>query len=252
MSNNRKGKVYIVGAGCGDPELLTVKAKRILEEETEVLIYDRLVSKEIVALVPDGTKMVFAGKEPHKHHMTQDEINASLILHAEKGKKVVRLKGGDPFIFGRGGEEILDLSMHGIDFEVIPAISASIGAAAESLVPLTYRQIADGVIFVSGHSYIEGKPPALDYKSLAIGKNTIVIYMGVAHIREISEELIKAGMNVETPCFAVQNATMETAKNIYSTLDDFANDIEDNNIKNPAIIIIGEVVNKSREIRNLT
>lgn len=240
-------KVYIIGAGAGTKEHLILKAYQLLNSYPDVVIYDRLISQDIIDLIPPKAEKIFAGKEPDLHHKTQDEINELIISYAKQGKKVIRLKGGDPFIFGRGGEECQKLKENGIEFEVIPGISAANLSASLLNIPLTYRGIADGVIYLSGHSYND-EPPKIDYEFLAKGKNTIVLYMSVGNIKPISEELLKHKMKAETEVCVASNAGSSEQKHLYSNLKNIVSDIEKNNIKNPAIIVIGDVVKISREL----
>ncbi len=240
-------KVYIIGAGPGDPELLTVKAKKLLTEYAEVVVHDRLISAEILNLIPKNVERIFAGKEPELHYMKQEDINIELVNHARAGKKVVRLKGGDPFIFGRGGEEAEYLKENNIDHEIVPGITAAMGGAAEYLIPLTYRGVADGAILITGHN-CKDEIPALDYEYLAKTNNTIVIYMGIKNIGIITAKLIESGKNPETPACAVFNATYESSGIIYSTLAVLAQEIKASGRANPAVIYIGDVVKISQRL----
>lgn len=240
-------KVFLVGAGSGGVGLLTVKAKDLLEK-AEVVVHDRLVSPDIMAVINPKAEKIFAGKEPDLHHMKQEDINQVLVDKAKAGKLVVRLKGGDPFIFGRGGEEIEFLEKNGIKAEVIPGISAAQAAAAELQIPLTFRGEADGVIYLSGHNY-EDNDPELDYTHLAKTNCTIVIYMGIKNSGIIAENLIKKGADKNLPCAVIQNIGSENQRYIFSDLKNLSADIAKNSISNPAIIIIGSVVKKSREFQ---
>ncbi len=245
-----KNKVYIIGAGPGDVGLLTCKARELLNSYAEVVVHDRLISKEILDIIPAKVEKIFAGKEPDNHIMKQEEINNVLVEKAKSGKKVVRLKGGDPFIFGRGGEEAETLKAAAIDFEVVPGISAAIGAAAENLLPLTYRNLAEGVMFITGHIQGEGENgvPQLEYELLAKTKATIALYMAVKNIGVIAEKLIAAGKPKTTPCLVVSNATTGEVKKLYAKLGDIADKMTENGIKNPAIIYIGDVVKISQNL----
>lgn len=240
-------KVYIIGAGAGNKNYLTLKAYQLLTTYPDVVIYDRLIAQDIIDIIPEKATKIFAGKEPDLHHKTQDEINDEIVIQAKKGKKVIRLKGGDPFIFGRGGEECQKLRENNIDFEVIPGISAANLSASLLNIPLTYRNVADGVIYLSGHSYND-EVPKIDYEFLAKGRNTIVLYMSVSNISIISKALLEKGMGSRTEACVISNAGSENQKHIYSDLENIAQDIEKNNIKNPAIIVIGNVVKISREL----
>jgi uroporphyrin-III C-methyltransferase/precorrin-2 dehydrogenase/sirohydrochlorin ferrochelatase/uroporphyrin-III C-methyltransferase len=176
--------VYIVGAGPGDPDLLTVKALRLIQQ-ADVVVYDRLISQAILALIPAGSKRIFVGKETGKHHMGQDEINALLVKLAITGRSVVRLKGGDPFIFGRGSEEAMYLANHGVSFEVVPGITSASACTAYAGIPLTHRGVVSGVTFVTGHCRSD-KPLDLNWEKLADPGSTLVIYMGLANLQQIA------------------------------------------------------------------
>ena len=239
MQNNPV--VYLIGAGPGDPELLTVKAVRILKN-ADVVVYDRLVSKEIMDLVPTGTARIDVGKQPCTHPVPQDDINALLVRLAEEGKRrVVRLKGGDPFTFGRGGEESLALSRHGINVEVIPGVTAASGCAAALGIPLTHRGLATGVRYVTGHCR-DGVHLDLNWKSLADPDTTLVIYMGLINIAKIRDELIKAGLPADTPAGAIERGTTEDQRTILTTLKELPDCIEAADLKAPSLLIIGRVV----------
>ncbi len=247
MKNPPVHKVYIVGAGPGDPELLTIKAKRLLTEYADVVVHDRLISNDILKLIPKKVEKIFAGKEPELHHMKQEDINSVLVKKTLAGKKVVRLKGGDPFIFGRGGEEAEYLRKHKIEFEIVPGITSAIGAAAEAFIPLTYRGVSDGVIFITGHNY-EDDEPKLDYKFLAKTDSTIVIYMGVKNISVIAKKLIKCGMNPKKPCLAISEATNKSSRKIFSSIGSISGEMSKKDIKNPCLIYIGDVVKISQKL----
>ncbi len=238
--------VYIVGAGPGDPELLTVKAARLLKE-CEVVVYDRLVSEEILDLLPHGTTTIFAGKAARDHHMPQEEINELLVNLSKNGRSVVRLKGGDPFIFGRGSEEALFLAKHNVPFEIVPGITASAGCGSYAGIPLTHRGMATGVRFVTGHCR-EGKHLDLNWKSLADKDTTLVIYMGLINIAKIRDELIKAGLPADTPAGAIERGTTNEQRTILTTLDELPASIEDASLKAPSLLIIGRVVELAEEL----
>ncbi|MEK9726298.1 MAG: uroporphyrinogen-III C-methyltransferase, partial [Rhodospirillaceae bacterium] len=184
--------VYLVGAGPGDPDLLTVKAHRLIQS-VDVVIYDKLVAPAIIDLIPKGTTRIFAGKQARNHFMPQKEINKLLVDLARAGRRVMRLKGGDPFVFGRGGEEALHLAQAGIPFEVVPGITSSAGCAAYAGIPLTHRGLAHGVRFVTGHTQ-DKDGLELNWASLADPDTTLVSYMGLTNVREIAERLIGAGL----------------------------------------------------------
>lgn len=234
-------QVFIVGAGPGDPELLTRKALRLLSE-ADMIIYDRLISPEIIALIPEHTETLYAGKSCKKHIMTQDEINIALVEHAKLGKKIVRLKGGDPLTFGRGGEEFAALSEAGINFEITPGITAAHGCSSYHGIPLTHRGVANGVHFITGHKQ-KGQDMQYNWGYLADPQTTLVIYMGLANLALITEQLIKHGLSKNTPVAAIHRATTPDAKICISDLENITAEIIQNEITPPTIIIIGEVVN---------
>jgi uroporphyrin-III C-methyltransferase len=243
---NAPSPVYIVGAGPGDPELLTIKAARLLKE-AEVVVFDRLVSEEILELVPAGTTRIFAGKAARDHHMPQEEINELLVSLAKSGRMVVRLKGGDPFIFGRGSEESLHLAKNNIPFEIVPGITASAGCGSYAGIPLTHRGLATGVRFVTGHCR-EGKHLDLNWQSLADPETTLVIYMGLINVAKIRDELIKAGLPADTPAGAIERGTTAEQRTILTTLEELPACIEKADLKAPSLLIIGRVVQLAEEL----
>lgn len=241
-----KACVYIVGAGPGDPELLTLKAAACLKK-ADVVVYDRLVSDEILDMVPEGVEKIFAGKAARDHHMVQDEINQTLIDLARQDKTVVRLKGGDPFIFGRGSEEAVALAEQGIKFEIVPGITASAGCGAYAGIPLTHRGLATSVRFVTGHCR-DGQHLDLNWQSLADPDTTLVIYMGLINIEKITAELIKAGLSEDTPAAGVERGTTQEQRTVITTLKDLATTIKDAHLSAPSLLIIGKVVELSKVI----
>ncbi|MBC8269867.1 MAG: uroporphyrinogen-III C-methyltransferase [Rhodospirillaceae bacterium] len=243
---NAPSPVYIVGAGPGDPDLLTIKAARVLKA-AEVVVFDRLVSEEILQLVPAGTTRIFAGKAARDHHMPQEEINELLVSLAKSGRKVVRLKGGDPFIFGRGSEESLYLAKNNIPFEIVPGITASAGCGSYAGIPLTHRGLATGVRFVTGHCRA-GKHLDLNWQSLADPETTLVIYMGLINIARIRDELIKAGLPADTPAGAIERGTTAEQRTILTTLEELPACIEKASLKAPSLLIIGRVVQLAEEL----
>ncbi|NQV46270.1 MAG: uroporphyrinogen-III C-methyltransferase [Rhodospirillaceae bacterium] len=238
--------VMIVGAGPGDPDLLTVKAARALKE-ADVVVYDRLVSDLILDLLPPETERMFAGKAARDHHMSQDKINELLVSLTKGGRRVVRLKGGDPFIFGRGSEEALYLAKHNVPFEIVPGITASAGCGAYAGIPLTHRGMATGVRFVTGHCR-DGHHLDLNWKSLADPDTTLVIYMGLINVKKISDELIKAGLAADTPAGAIERGTTADQRTILTTLSELPECIENANLKAPSLLIIGRVVDLANEL----
>jgi uroporphyrin-III C-methyltransferase len=233
------GTVFLVGAGPGDPELLTRKGARILGL-ADVVVFDHLVGEAVLELVPASAERIYVGKEPGHHELPQEQINRLLIERARAGQCVVRLKGGDPFIFGRGGEEILDLAAAGVPFEVVPGVTAACAAAAYAGVPLTHRGIARACTLLTGHLN-EGRCE-LDWVALARPGQTIVVYMGVAAIGIICERLIAHGLAGTTPAIAIRNASVDSQSTIAGTLADLPGRMAQADMQPPAIVIVGEVV----------
>ena len=211
-----RGWVHLVGAGPGDPELLTVKALRLIQA-ADVVVLDRLVSKAIEELIPVGTTRIFAGKETGKHRIDQGTINALLVRLARSGRDVVRLKGGDPFMFGRGGEEAEYLARHHISFEVVPGITAAAGCSAYAGIPLTHRECAHTVRFITGHAK-QGGVLNYDWTTLADGQSTIVIYMGLVTLERVTGALMIAGLPGDTPAAVVENGTTAEQRRVIATV----------------------------------
>jgi len=241
-----KPHVFIVGAGPGDPGLLTLKAAACLKK-ADVVVYDRLVSDEILAMVPAHAEKIFAGKAARDHFMPQDEINRTLVEHAKQDKVVVRLKGGDPFIFGRGSEEAMVLAEHGIDFEIVPGITASAGCGAYAGIPLTHRGFVTGVRFVTGHCR-DGEHLDLNWQSLADPNTTLVIYMGLINIDLISAKLIEAGLPADMPAAAIERGTTPDQRTVLTTLEKLPDCIQRADLKAPSLLIIGKVVDLANTI----
>lgn len=233
------GKVYLIGAGPGDPELLTVKAARILQE-ADVIVHDRLVSPEILAKASPVAALLPVGKMPRHHPVPQSRINRLLVRLARGGLTIVRLKGGDPLIFGRGSEEALALKEAGIPFELVPGITAAQGCAASAQIPLTHRGKATGVRYVTGHCQEDARLD-LDWKGLADPNTTLVIYMGFSQIGEISARLIEHGLPFTTPVAAVANGTCPGQRVLRTTLGNLEHMVLSSGLANPVAFIIGEV-----------
>jgi uroporphyrin-III C-methyltransferase/precorrin-2 dehydrogenase/sirohydrochlorin ferrochelatase len=237
-----QGRVLLVGAGPGDPELLTVKAVRALKA-ADVILYDRLVGLGVLDHARREVELIPVGKAKGQHSVPQSEINALLIARAKVGQTVVRLKGGDPFIFGRGGEELDALRAAGIPIEIVPGVTAGIAAAASLQIPLTHRDVSHTVTFLSGHE-AGGEEPSfehLDLAALASGKNTLLVYMGVTTAGVIAKKLLDAGFAPSLPVIAVENASREDERRIAATIADLAVHPERLGLKSPAILIFGEV-----------
>ncbi len=239
-------QVFLVGTGPGDPELLTVKAWRLLQN-ADVVVYDRLVSEAILEQIPAGVTRIYVGKKSGNHTLPQNEINRLLLKLAEGGHSIVRLKGGDPFIFGRGSEEALWLARHGIGFEIVPGITAASACTTYAGIPLTHRGLAQGVQIVTGHSQADG-PLELDWQALADSSKTIVIYMGLANIGLISHKLMQAGLPAGTPVAAIQNGTTARQRRLISTLATLSEDVRQQQFTAPVIFVIGKVVELANEL----
>lgn len=234
-----KGQVYLIGAGPGDPELLTFRALRLMQK-ADVVIYDRLVSTQIMDMVRRDAEKIYVGKEKSNHTIPQEEISSLLVKRAQQGERVVRLKGGDPFIFGRGGEEITELAKANITFQVVPGISAANGAASYSGIPLTHRDHAQSVVFTTGH--LKDNTIDLNWSGLAQPNQTIVFYMGLTGLPIIVTKLVEHGLSAETPIALVQQATLESQKVVVGTLGDIEQHPELSGLKPPTLIIVGTVV----------
>lgn len=247
MSNSLKIQpVSLVGAGPGDPDLLTIKALRLIQS-ADVVVYDRLVSDAILDLIPPGTTRIFAGKRAKRHYMPQNEINELLVSLAQSGRKTVRLKGGDPFTFGRGSEEAESLAALGLPFEVIPGITASSGCTAYAGIPLTHRDLATSVRFITGHRR-DGQDLDFDWKELADARQTLVIYMGLQNIERIAASLIKAGLEGATPAAAIQKGTLKDQKTCITTLGDLPHRVVEDGFGAPTLIVIGQVVSLAHQL----
>ena len=235
------GKVYLVGSGPGDPELLTLKARRLIDN-ANVIIYDQLPGKRILETMPENVEKIDAGKFAGDHRITQSEINRVLIKKAKEGNIVIRLKGGDPYMFGRGGEEAEDLVREGIEFEIVPGITSAIAAPAYAGIPVTHRDHASMVTFITGHEDPTKEESALDWETLAKFNGTIVIFMGVKMLERNTSELIKFGKDPATPVALVERGTRPDQRVTIGTLKNIAVVAEQRNVKAPAITIIGDVV----------
>ncbi len=236
-----KGKVFLVGAGPGDPDLLTLKAARLIAA-ADVIVHDGLVDDAIMAMVNPEAQLISVAKQRSKHSVPQDGINAILVREAQAGHLVVRLKGGDPFVFGRGGEEAEACRDAGIDVEVVPGISAAMGGAAEAMLPLTHRDASSAVSFVAGQC--KGLTDQ-NWAGLAGKGRTLVIYMGVATAAEITEKLIADGVSPDMPVAVLERVTRKGSRAIRTLLTDLGDMIEREGVASPAIIVVGEVVLKS-------
>lgn len=242
----RQGCVHLVGAGPGDPDLLTVKAVKVIGQ-ADVIVYDRLVSDAVLALAPPGAARISVGKQPKQHPVPQDEINELLVRLAKSGRDVVRLKGGDPFIFGRGSEEALHLRRRDIAFTVVPGITAAQGGAASARVPLTHRGLATSVRYVTGHCR-DDMELDLDWRGLADPRTTLVIYMGAANIAEIAARLQGHGRAASTPVLAINNATLPNERRLVATLGHISEAMVKAGFSGPVLFISGDVVSLYAEL----
>jgi uroporphyrin-III C-methyltransferase len=244
MSVNKKaGIVYLVGAGPGDPELLTIKASKILKN-CDVVIYDALMNPEILEYITHKAEKIFIGPSRDPKRLNQKQVEDLMVKKASKGLKVVRLKGGDPFVFGRGGEEAEILNKAGIQWDVIPGISSGIAAPAYAGIPLTHRNCADSVTFITGHEG-SGKQKN-DWKKIKQFNNTLVIFMGIGNLKDIVNQLMESNYESDTPIGIIESGTTKNQKVRTSTLDKIIEDAKKDPIETPALIVIGEVV-KYRE-----
>jgi uroporphyrin-III C-methyltransferase/precorrin-2 dehydrogenase/sirohydrochlorin ferrochelatase len=233
------GEVYLVGAGPGDPDLLTFRALRLMQK-ADVVLYDNLVSEGVMDLVRRDAERIYVGKKSSNHTLPQEEINTLLVRLAKEGKRVLRIKGGDPFIFGRGGEEIETLAEHGIPFQVVPGISAANGVSSYAGIPLTHRDYAQAVTFVTGH--LKDGTVNLDWPALVRPNHTVVIYMGLEGLPEICKKLMEHGLPPQHPIAVVQQGTTRHQKVITGTLADLPARVEEAGFKAPTLTIVGEVV----------
>ena len=241
------GKVYLVGAGPGDPGLITVRGAECLRQ-ADVVVYDRLVNPALLAYAP-AAELIDVGKEPEHHPVPQTRISKLLIEHACSGKSVVRLKGGDPFVFGRGGEEALALAEAGIPFEIVPGISSAIAAPAYAGIPVTHRDLACSVAIITGHRAGTETDPSCDWRRAACAADTLVFLMGVHNLAAIATELIGCGRGEDTPVAVIEQATWPQQRVVTGGLAEIATLAEGAGIRPPAVIVVGEVVRLRESLR---
>ncbi|RMG30789.1 MAG: uroporphyrinogen-III C-methyltransferase [Gammaproteobacteria bacterium] len=234
------GKVFLVGAGPGDPGLLTMRARERIEQ-ADVVVYDRLVGEAILELIPQGTTRIAAGKACGKHSMRQEEINELLVSLAFRGRRVVRLKGGDPFVFGRGSEEALYLRRHGIPFEVVPGVTAALACTAYAGIPLTHRGLSRAVHLVTGH-FRDDQPLRIDWQRLADPEATLVIYMGLGNLETLARGLIDAGLPAETPAAAIERGTTLDQQVVRAPLEQLPARVQAALLRPPVLVVIGRTV----------
>lgn len=238
---NQQGKVFLVGAGPGDPELITLKGLRCLHQ-AQVVVYDRLICSDLLDEAPSQATRVFVGKESGRHSMQQEEINILLIKYARQGCRVVRLKGGDPFVFGRGGEEALALADAGIPFEIVPGISSAIAVPAYAGIPVTHRELATSFTVVTGHEQRTSTSSSVNWAALAALGGTLVIMMGVETLPHITQRLLAGGLLPSTPAAVIQQGTVPQQRIVTDTLVNIAESARTAKITSPAVTIIGATV----------
>jgi uroporphyrin-III C-methyltransferase len=241
------GKIYIVGAGPGADDLITLRGLRALRE-ADVVLYDALIGSDLLDQAAEFAECVYVGKRCGRHSMKQEEITRLLLAKACEGKIVVRLKGGDPLIFGRGGEEALACAEAGVDFEIVPGVSAVLGAAAFAGIPLTHRGISSSVAFVTAHGARSGESPDLDWIKLANAVDTLAIFMGSSWLERIAAALVESGLPGTRPVAVVSNATCKSQMTVVGTLDTIADQVAQAGLETPMLIIVGEVARLSEAL----
>lgn len=239
------GTVHLVGAGPGDPDLLTLRAVRLLQQ-ADVVVYDHLVGPGVLDLIGHQAERIYVGKQRACHSLSQDEINALLVRLSQAGRTVVRLKGGDPFVFGRGGEELQVLAAHGVPFEVVPGITAACGVSSYAGIPLTHRDYAQSCTFVTGH--LKDGSCNLDWVALARPRQTVVIYMGLSGLPTICAELMAHGLPADWPAAVVAHGTLSRQQVVVATLATLARTVQDAGLESPGLTIVGEVVRLRDEL----
>jgi len=242
-----KGKVYICGAGPGDADLLTVKASKLLSK-CDIILYDRLVNRSMLRMASQHSKKIYVGRESGDPTINQNITNELMAKYADDGKKVLRLKGGDPFIFGRGGEEAEFLSSKNIKYEIVPGISSLNGAAVYAGIPLTHRDHSSSVVILTGHESIDKKKSSIKWDSVSKAADTIVIFMGLEQLRFITTKLISSGLTENTKIAVIENATSKRQRVIIGNLSNIEKKVKQKKVQSPSIIIIGKVVGIQNKI----
>ncbi|WP_413378839.1 uroporphyrinogen-III C-methyltransferase [Alkalihalobacillus sp. 1P02AB] len=238
---SKQGKVFLVGAGPGDIELLTIKGKRVLEQ-ADVIIIDRLVNPHLLMEANNQAKVIYCGKQPCKHTLRQEDIQIEMLIHAKKGKQVVRLKGGDPAVFGRVGEEAAFLKKNGVAYEIVPGVTSGIAASMYAGVPVTHRDYSTSFAVVTGHCHNQLGKPKVNWQALAQSVDTILFYMGISEIETITTELIDKGKSAQTPVLVIQWGTYSRQKTVEGTLSNIHRKVKSAKVKNPAMIVVGDIV----------
>jgi uroporphyrinogen III methyltransferase/synthase len=247
LKDKAKGIVYLIGAGPGDPDLITLKGRECLKK-ADIIVYDYLVNESLLSLAHKNAEIIYVGKKSGNHTMRQNDINNLLIESSKKGLTVARLKGGDPFIFGRGGEEGVELSKAGIIFEIIPGVTSAVAAPAYAGIPLTHRNFASTVCFVTGHEDPTKEESHINWNALAQSSGTLVFLMGIAHLEKIVKKLIDMGKPPSTPTAVVGSGTMPNQRTIIGTLANIDQKVKDANLEAPGVIVVGDVVNLSEHL----
>ena len=242
-SGNVAGKVWIVGAGPGDPDLLTLRAYRAIQS-ADLILFDQLVSEEIRQTFPQSVPAFYVGKRKGDHSIAQKDLNVLLLKKAREGKNICRLKGGDPFVFGRGGEELITLLKAGIDAEVVPGVTAASGCSTYAGIPLTHRGMAQGCTFVTGHGESELN---LNWQALATIKHTLVFYMGLSRADFIKSQLVENGMPSNTPAAIIENGCRQNQRVFTGTVAELPSMVANNNVESPALIVVGDVVSLAEQ-----
>lgn len=242
-----KGKVYLVGAGPGDPDLLSIKALKILKK-ADVVVYDRLVTRPILKLIPKKVKKIYVGKRPRRHITSQDKICEILVGEAQEGKVVVRLKGGDPFLFARGGEEAQELRRAGVQFEVVPGITSALAVPAYAGIPVSHRDYASSVVIVTGHEDPTKMESRVKWGKLATSVDTIVVLMGVERLESIVKSLLNGGRDPATSVAIIESGTTSDQRTTTGTINNIVQKARERGVKPPAITVIGDVVKLQEEL----